>query len=278
MTLDPVARTARLTAAARARESARDDRLFDDPLAAVLAGDTGRALLAPLGDASVIAVRTRFFDDAVTRLFRTGTDTGTDLRQLVLLAAGMDTRAYRLDLPADTVLFELDRPELLDLKARLLAGVPAPAPVPRCIRRTVGVDLADDWPAALAAAGFHPHRPTCWLAEGLTPYLEESAVHRLLDRITALSAPGSHLLTDFVGRSLLESPRARPMLEALARSGAAWHFGTEEPELLLGDRNWRAEVTRVAVAGRAMGRRPDSVDAERTAPDAPQGYFVHGSR
>ncbi|GAA3048961.1 hypothetical protein GCM10020000_31750 [Streptomyces olivoverticillatus] len=129
-TLDPVARTARLTAALRARESARPDRLFDDPLAASLAGDTGRALLDEFGDVPAIAVRTRFYDDALTRLCTA--DDGP--RQLVLVAAGMDSRAYRLDLPVGTTVFELDRPELLAVKETLLADAGALPPAARVTR------------------------------------------------------------------------------------------------------------------------------------------------
>ncbi|MFI6688533.1 class I SAM-dependent methyltransferase [Streptomyces sp. NPDC050485] len=266
--LDPVAATARLTAALRARESARPDRLFDDPLAARLAGDPGRALLDRIGEVPTIPVRTRFYDDAITRLTA---DDG--IRQIVLVAAGMDTRAHRLHLPADSTLFELDRPELLRLKGTLLAE----AAPPRCSRRPVGVDLAADWTSALRTAGFRANQPTCWLAEGLTPYLEAADVHRLLDRITELSAPGSHLLADFVGRSLLDNPSVRPMLALLADWGAAWRYGIEEPETLLTERHWRPEVTRIGEAGHALGRWPFP-DAPRGTPGVPQGYLVHGRR
>ncbi|KJY42685.1 hypothetical protein VR41_06715 [Streptomyces sp. NRRL B-1568] len=248
-TLDPVARTARLTAAQRARESARPDRLFDDPLAASLAGDTGRALLDEFGDVPAIPVRTRFYDDALTRLCTA--DDGP--RQLVLVAAGMDSRAHRLDLPAGTTVFELDRPELLAVKETLLAE--AGAPPARCPRHPVAVDLAADWTGPLRAAGFRADRPTCWLAEGLTQYLEEPAVHGLFDRITALSAPGSTLLTDFVGRSMLDAPWARPMLGLLAEWGAPWHYGTDDPAPLFTGRDWQVEVTAFETVAADLGVR-----------------------
>ncbi len=138
----------------RAQESARPDRLFDDPLAATLAGEPGHALLEQLGEGSSVAivVRTRFVDEAFIDITAGPDGPG----QIVLLAAGMDTRAYRLDLPATTTVFELDRPELLQLKDTLLAGTPAP----RCIRCPLGVDLVGDWSVVLTAAGFDQTQPT----------------------------------------------------------------------------------------------------------------------
>lgn len=261
--LDPVAGTARLTAAARAAESERADRLFDDPLAATLAGEPGRALLAQIGELAVIPVRTHYFDARFEQIADGG------VRQFVLLAAGMDTRAYRLPLPDGTALYELDRPELCRLKGSLLDD----APLPRCTRTPVGVDLAGDWTPGLLAAGFRPELPTCWLAEGLLQYLHEADVLALFDRLTALSAPGSHLLADFVGRSMLDAPGARPMLDLLAGWGAHWTYGTDEPEALFAERGWKAEVTGISAYGNALGRWPYP-----DAPGAPQGYLVHGSR
>ncbi|MGK5548155.1 class I SAM-dependent methyltransferase [Streptomyces sp. URMC 127] len=260
--LDAVAGTARLTAAVRARETERADRLFGDPYAAALAGDPGRESLAEHGDVPVIPVRTRWYDDAVAGVAQAG------VRQFVLLAAGMDTRAYRLPLPADTVVYELDRPELLTLKGRLLSGAE-----PRCARVPVGVDLAADWTGALRAAGFQPERPACWLVEGLVQYLHEPSVQSLFDRVTGLSAPGSHVLTDIVGRSLLDDPAAAPMLERLRRAGAPWHFATDRPEELFQGRGWQPGIVRVGEAGHALGRWPEP---DRTSPA--QGYFAHATR
>ncbi|MFI0741030.1 SAM-dependent methyltransferase [Streptomyces sp. NPDC021100] len=261
--LDPVANTARMTAALRARESERPDRLFDDPFAAVLAGDTGRRLADRAGVVEAIPVRTRYFDDhllTVTGGAASGTPDAPDVpeapdapRQLVLLAAGMDSRAYRLPLPT-TVLYEVDRPDLLRLKESLLGDA-----APRCARRVpVGADLAADWAGPLTAAGFRPDKPACWLVEGLTQYLEEGDVLRLLDRITELSAPGSHLLTDFVAGSLFHDPAVRPMLRLLERSGAGWRYGTDEPDPLFTERGWRPETVTYAAVGQALGRWPEA--------------------
>lgn len=269
--LDALAATARWTAAERARESARPDRLFDDPYAAVLAGEPGHALAERMRgggtwDNPTIAVRTRFFDDALA-------DAG-GAEQVVLLAAGMDTRAYRLDLPAATVVFELDRPELLALKDDLLETAAAK---PRCTRRPVDADLSADWPAALIAAGFRADRPSVWLVEGLFAYLGPAAANRLLDRITDLSAPGCLLLADMVGRSLLDSPWMRPWLDQLAAQDMAWGFGTDQPEDLLTLRGWHPDVTTMSAAGVRLGRWPFP-DLPRGTPGVPHSYLIHATR
>ncbi|MGQ4619071.1 SAM-dependent methyltransferase [Nocardia sp. R7R-8] len=256
-----------MTAALRAAESARPDRLFHDPFAARLAGAAGEELIDQLGmrDSPIIPVRTRYFDDAVAEAV------GCGIRQFVVVAAGMDTRAYRLDLPDDTVLFELDRPNLLRLKHELLG-----AALPRGTRQPIGVDLATDFTIPLVHAGFRADQRTCWLVEGLTPYLTESDVRRMLDRITSQSATGSHLLIDFVGTSLLESEAMRPMLDSLAGRGMRWQYGTEEPETLLESRGWRATATRIGTAGTDLGRWPFP-DAPRGTAGVPQGYLVHAT-
>lgn len=258
-TLDPVALTSRLTAALRAVESRRTDRLFDDPFAVRLAGDDGVRLLNAFGDNETIAVRTRWYDDTLL---------ASGLRQVVIVAAGMDTRAFRLALPAETALYELDRPDVLHLKDRLLADVP-----PRCHRATVGVDLADDWATPLLAAGFAPGTPTCWLVEGVAQYLAEADVLRLLDRLTELSAEGSELIMDIVGQSLLDSAPMRPMLDRFAEYDAPWRFGTDEPERLVTGRGWRPTVTLISAVGNQYGRWPYP-EVPRGTPGVGHGYFL----
>ncbi len=148
--------------------------------------------------------------------------------------------------------YELDRPEILARKEGLLGD----AVRPTCRRVGVPVDLATaDWGEALADAGFRAaDGPTCWLVEGLNQYLPETDVLALLDRISALSAPGSRLLTDFVARAFLTAPEAHPLLRLMEGWGAPWHYGTDDPEALLAERGWRAEVRSVAEVGAAMGR------------------------
>ncbi|MET8426261.1 class I SAM-dependent methyltransferase [Nocardia sp. NPDC004860] len=140
-----------------------------------------------------MGVRTRFFDEFFATAWQQG------VRQAVILASGLDVRAYRLDWPAGTVVFEIDQPRVLEFKDQVLADHGA---VAKADRRVVAVDLRDDWPAALTAAGFDPERPTAWSAEGLLPFLPGSAHDALFERIDALSAPGSSVATDDFGRGL----------------------------------------------------------------------------
>jgi methyltransferase (TIGR00027 family) len=268
---EAVASTGFLVAAIRAMESTRDDRLFTDPYADKLAGDQGRALLraalAVTGEKSTaqIVVRTRFFDDALLRAARMAP-------QVVILAAGMDARAYRLDWPDGTTVYELDQPAVVAAKADLLA-----ADQPRCRRVAVAVDLADDWPAALTAAGFDPRTPTAWLIEGLLQYLHENAVRMLFDRVNSLSGAGSILLYDVVGRTLLESPVMKPLLRSMAEQGSPWLFGTDEPGELAERHDWSATVTDIAEAGNKWNTW-FSPAAPKDVPDSPRGYFVEANR
>lgn len=252
-------------AAIRARESKREDRLFTDPFADKLAGEAGHrildAALATSGERTTlqIVVRTRFWDDAML-------GAASSCRQVVLVAAGLDARAYRLDWPADTTVFELDQPSVIAAKNAILAEDD-----PRCARVPIGVDLARDWPTALRSAGFDAALPTGWLIEGLLQYLAEDAVHLLFERIDTLSAPGSVLCYDVVGKSLLEAPFMAGLLKSMADSGAPWLFGTDHPEELVP--GWSAEVTDVAEPGNRW-HRWYAPPTPAGVPDAPRGYFV----
>lgn len=198
--------TATAVATGRAMASRAEAPLIDDPFAEPLVRAVGIDLFTRLaageidpadldgGDANPMsmtrladnmAVRTRFFDEFFLAAGAAG------VRQAVILASGLDARAYRLawpSEPAPTVVYEIDQPEVIDFKTRVLAERGA---APTAVRRTVAVDLRDDWPAALTAAGFDPAQPTAWSAEGLLAYLPSDAQDRLLDTVTALSAPGS---------------------------------------------------------------------------------------
>jgi methyltransferase (TIGR00027 family) len=137
--------------------------------------------------ADAMAIRTEYFDD----FFLEAADAG--IRQAVILASGLDSRAYRLPWPSGTTVFEVDQPQVIDFKTATLANLAAR---PTAVRHAVAIDLRDDWPAALAEAGFDPAQPTAWIAEGLLGYLPAEAQDRLLDQITALSAPGSRFATE----------------------------------------------------------------------------------
>jgi methyltransferase (TIGR00027 family) len=272
--MDAIARTAQWTAAARARESARPDPLFTDPLAAALAGAEGFALLdaeAETGDDPYLAIRTRVFDDWLADV-----TAGAGVRQVVLLGAGMDSRAFRLLWPEGTTLWELDRPALLAVKEEILTTAGA---APRCDRRTVGAALeGEDWPADVRAAGFDPARPSAWLAEGFFAYLDAATVERVLATTAALAAPGSRIDVDFVSEDFLSCGWMAAYLHRLEERGTPWRFRTNEPEALLARHGWRAErVRQPGEEGAHFGRWPWPV-APRDVPGLPRSFFVAAAR
>jgi methyltransferase (TIGR00027 family) len=181
-TKQAIAATGLLVAAMRAEESARDDALFSDPFAERLAGEDGRRLLAEAAadtgqPSAPIVVRTKFLDEALLRAQADG------VSQVVILAAGMDARAFRLPWQRGTTVFEIDQPHMITAKDERLAGER-----PRCQRVAVGVDLADDWPKVLQSQGFTSSSRTVWLIEGLLQYIDASDVDGLFARVDALSA------------------------------------------------------------------------------------------
>ena len=203
-----VGTTAVMVAAARAVETDKPDPLIRDPYAKLLVSRAGTGVWESMLDDSLIAkiesfdpetaaifhhmrsyqaVRTHFFDAHFTRA------AAASIRQVVILASGLDSRAYRLDWPAGTTLYEIDQPKVLDYKSSTLASHGA---TPSADRREVPIDLRQDWPAALIAAGFDPKAPTAWLAEGLLMYLPADAQDRLFTQITELSAPGSRIAVE----------------------------------------------------------------------------------
>jgi methyltransferase (TIGR00027 family) len=202
---ESVGATALGVAAARAVETAREDALIRDEFAYLLVSSAGPqwaqmassdpAWLADdeefrqLHDMSrdYQAVRTHYFDEYFHAAMRAG------IRQVVILAAGLDSRAYRLDWPAGTTVFEIDQPKVLEYKTSTLDAHGAD---PRAHRIPVAVDLRDDWPAALIDAGFDSAQPTAWLAEGLLPYLPPDAQDRLFELVTTHSAPGSQMAVE----------------------------------------------------------------------------------
>jgi methyltransferase (TIGR00027 family) len=198
-----VGATATMVAAARAIASKEPHAIIDDPFAEPLVRAVGLDFFNRLLDGEtglvegegadatrlmvdVMAVRTRFFDD-----FFTG---AAGPSQAVILASGLDARAYRLDWPAGTVVYEIDQPKVIEFKNATMSAIGA---APTAERRTVSIDLRDDWPAALRRNGFDETQPTAWIAEGLLVYLPPEAQDRLFDDITALSAPGSRLATEY---------------------------------------------------------------------------------
>ena len=198
-----------------------------------------------------ITVRTRFFDD----FFIDATDAG--IRQAVILASGLDTRAYRLPWPAGAVVYEIDQPEVIEFKTRTLADLGAE---PTARRRTVAIDLRDDWPSALAAAGFDAQQPTAWSAEGLLIYLPPEAQDRLFDDMAELSAPGSRIATEHLDLGKIPPDWAQKLTERSRRVGSKINLA----ELFYtGERNTAADYLA------AHGWRADVLTTE-------QAYSAHG--
>ncbi len=223
-----------------------------------------------------MAVRTKYFDD----YFIDATNNG--VRQAVILASGLDARAYRLPWPAGTVVYELDQPQVIDFKTTTLAGIGAE---PLTTRRTIPIDLRQDWPAALKAAGLDLTAPIAWLAEGLLIYLPPDAQDRLFDNITELSVPGSRVATEFVpGIIDFDADRVR---ETMASSFLRDHgIDVDMPSLVYaGQRNHVAEYLRakgwdVEGVTRAELFERNGIEAPAPENDDPLGeiIFISGAR
>ncbi|WP_205873199.1 class I SAM-dependent methyltransferase [Mycobacterium camsae] len=223
-----VGATATMVAAARALASREPDPLLDDRFAEPLVRAVGHPFFTRMLDGEIpleddempmtfqqrreqMAVRTRFFDDFFSAA------TGDGIRQAVILAAGLDARAYRLTWPEGTVVFEVDQPEVITFKSLTLTQI---GEEPAVERRAVGIDLREDWPTALRDNMFDTSEPTAWIAEGLLPYLPPEAQDRLLANITALSARGSRLATENISdMSVFTDERARNMRASWRKYG-----------------------------------------------------------
>jgi methyltransferase (TIGR00027 family) len=225
-----VGSTALFVAVARALAARMPDPPAVDPFAEVFvraAGPEWAALLDgavpghPLTEPGFGAVfqqylvaRTRYFDDFCVAAADGG------VRQVVILAAGLDARAYRLPWPGGATVYELDRAPVLEFKAKALAAVGA---TPRARRREVPVDLREDWPRSLRDSGFDPSRPAAWLAEGLMAYLPATAGDRLFESVDALSAPGSSVAVEEIGvLSAEDIADLRTTSEASEAGGTDW--------------------------------------------------------
>nr|WP_206327710.1 class I SAM-dependent methyltransferase [Streptomyces sp. S3(2020)] len=238
----------------RALETGRENALFQDPLAQAFAAAGGLwPSSPPPGDEAArrrrlavsfsIVIRTRFLDDLLQEASASG------IRQVVLLGAGMDSRAFRMDWPEGTRLFEVDTAAPLDFKASVLRQEQA---VARCERITVTVDLREDWPAALAAAGHDPAVPTAWIAEGLLIYLPQDAVELLLARISTQSAPGSRLGLTLGSRGVIERFGA----DAVPGSAASMWVSEmpDDPVSWLAGHGWQADSHTLRERAAAYGR------------------------
>jgi methyltransferase (TIGR00027 family) len=243
-----VGATATLVAAARALATTSEDPIIDDPFAAPLVRAVGVDFFTKLVDGATdpaqfgagygpsmsqltngMAARTRFFDDFFHDAGRAG------IRQAVILAAGLDARAYRLSWAPGTVVFEIDQPDVIEFKSEALSDLGA---APTTERRTVAIDLRDDWPTALREAGLDPAKPTAWIAEGLFGYLPPEAQDRLLDQISELSAPGSRMGAEGVPATPdLDEEAVRERMKAASEHWREQGFDLDFSDLVyLGDR------------------------------------------
>jgi methyltransferase (TIGR00027 family) len=283
--------TATMVASARAVATRADRPIINDPFAEPLVRAVGVDLLTRLAtgelDASELndvhdgatgsagamsrmadnmAVRTKFFDEFFVDA------TNADIKQAVILASGLDARAYRLAWPAGTVVYEVDQPQVIEFKTRTLAELGA---APTADRRVVAVDLRDDWPTTLRTAGFDPNQPTAWSAEGLLGYLPPEAQDRLLDTITELSAPGSRLATESAtnpapGDEELLKERMQTITERwrahgfdLDMAGLIYLGDRNEAAPYLSDRGWRVDNISIDELFEANGLEPLTDDDMR---------------
>ncbi|EUA06512.1 methyltransferase, TIGR00027 family protein [Mycobacterium kansasii 732] len=206
-------------------------------------------------------VQTRFFDD----FFRSAADAG--LRQAVIVAAGLDSRSYRLEWPSGTTVFEIDLPKVLEFKARVLAQRDAE---PKAHRTEVAADLRTDWPKQLKTAGFDPRQPSAWSMEGLLMYLTGEAQDALFARIDELSAPGSRVAVGALGTRLdhqqlaaLEATHPGVNLSGNVDFSALSYDDKTNPAEWLADRGWVVGPVRNTLELQAgYGMTPPEVDVQ----------------
>jgi methyltransferase (TIGR00027 family) len=284
-----VGSTAVMVAAARAGETRRENPLIRDPYAAILVAGAGTGVWESLLDGDLVgkieevdaeaakvfehmgsyqAVRTHFFDEYFAEAATAG------IRQIVILASGLDSRAYRLEWPAGTTVYEIDQPKVLEYKAETLAAHGAQ---PSAQRAEVAIDLRQDWPKALRDKGFDDGQPTAWLAEGLLMYLPADAQDRLFELVTELSAPGSRIAAETAG--VTASERREEMRERFERFAAQFNMEQalniqdliyEDPDRAdvaewLGAHGWRADGVHSLDEMRRLGRYVELEHHDRQA-------------
>jgi len=206
-------------------------------------------------------VQTRFFDD----FFNAAGDAG--IRQAVIIAAGLDSRAYRLDWPHGTTVFEVDLPKVLEFKAHVLGEQGA---TPKAHRSEVAADLRTDWPTKLKGAGFDPQSPSAWSVEGILPYLTDDAQSQLFSRISELSAPGSRVAVGALGSRLdreqlaaLETDHPGVNMSGKTDFSALTYEPKTDPAEWLAGHGWAVEPVRNTLELQAgYGMTPPDVDVK----------------
>jgi methyltransferase (TIGR00027 family) len=228
-----VGATALGVAAARAAETESENPLIKDPFARVFVEAAGEGMWSLYADPALMAkaaefepdlrariqlmidfmaTRTAFFDE----FFLGAADSG--VRQVVILASGLDARTWRLPWPDGTVVYELDQPKVLDFKSKTLREHGA-HPAAQLVN--VPIDLRQDWPKALQEAGFDASRPAVWSAEGLVRYLPAQAQDLLFERINSLSVAGSWLASNVPDSGFTDPNRVQRQREDMRRLRAA---------------------------------------------------------
>ncbi len=272
-----VGATALLVATARALEAQKPDPLAVDPFAEVfcrtVGGPSADVLDGKLSEhrlkspdwgqhfVNFQGARTRYFDD----YFRRVADAG--VRQVVILAAGLDSRAYRLSWPDATTIFELDRPQVLDFKREVLSEQGAK---PNAERREVAIDLREDWPQALRDSGFDPAKPSAWIAEGLLIYLPVAAREQLFTGVDAMAGSGSHVAVEESAALPAEAFEAAVAGERAARAEGdprlffqlIYNEQHDPAQQWFDDHGWTAVATPLADYLRDVGRPVPGPDIE----------------
>ena len=259
--------TACWTAAIRARENKKKDALIQDPWAEALAGEKGMAWIEERTEESVmpILLRTRYFDDFLQRIVNQ-----YDVEQIVLMAAGMDTRAFRIAWPEMTRIFELDQSSALEYKDQILGSAGA---VPACQRTTIAVDLSGPWKERLIHAEFNSQMRSVWLLEGFLFYLPKKVIAQILDGVTSLASQGSWMGFDIVNKAMMTHPLTQDWVQMQAKSGAPWLGTMEDPVQFLAERGWEASLTQAGQEDANYGRWPYPV-LPTLMPDFPHNWFV----
>lgn len=251
--------TAKVMAAGRAIETRRPDALFIDPFAEQLAGTEAIEKAIPLLEEyekqgrPYTAVRTRFFDDFLTK-------SSHNIRQIVLLGSGMDTRAFRQNWQPGTHIYEIDQPDVLSYKESVLNAVTL-----NCYRHSISADLREQiWSQLLLEQGYQRSEPTIWLLEGLLYYLNEAEVDRLMTNISKLSVAGSWFGADVINTVILNGSD---------QWAKYWHSSCDDPESFFANYGWKASAIQPGEEGAVFGRYTNKL-ADRSISDAVHIFFV----